>query len=337
VPISFPDHLGRKPRSSDSSSLNARKSAKIGELPKGKVGPLAQLVEQRTFNPWVDGSSPSGPTSHFWHLPLPLEQVRKLRILSGQLNNLGTIENMRAFRFIQDFTRQYILNRFLYLVDPNSTHETFLKLSILHLTEKADFDQKINLLEFGTGGKSSQIMTEFMDNDERIKLFSFENNLNWFNKHRKLYPSNERHDLIYVEKEDWVETALKVLKNIPKGQLIFTFIDSSPWSSRSSLVGLMRQRSDVFLIHDVDYFPHNKVFGAELNPIQFKKTGLVRYGKLDKALLGERNYDDLAKFWVEAFPDVPGYYTGPPTLIASDTLDVRSLAYPSNTIRFNSI
>ena len=37
-------------------------SAKIGELPKGKVGPLAQLVEQRTFNPWVDGSSPSGPT-----------------------------------------------------------------------------------------------------------------------------------------------------------------------------------------------------------------------------------------------------------------------------------
>ena len=44
------------------SSFDAGKSAKIGELPKGKVGPLAQLVEQRTFNPWVDGSSPSGPT-----------------------------------------------------------------------------------------------------------------------------------------------------------------------------------------------------------------------------------------------------------------------------------
>ena len=27
------------------------------------VGPIAQSVEQRTFNPWVDGSSPSGPTS----------------------------------------------------------------------------------------------------------------------------------------------------------------------------------------------------------------------------------------------------------------------------------
>ena len=36
------------------------------QLSKGalsQVGPIAQSVEQRTFNPWVDGSSPSGPTS----------------------------------------------------------------------------------------------------------------------------------------------------------------------------------------------------------------------------------------------------------------------------------
>jgi len=29
------------------------------------VGPIAQSVEQRTFNPWVDGSSPSGPTNSY--------------------------------------------------------------------------------------------------------------------------------------------------------------------------------------------------------------------------------------------------------------------------------
>ena len=28
-------------------------------------GPLAQLVEHRTFNPWVVGSSPTGPTAFF--------------------------------------------------------------------------------------------------------------------------------------------------------------------------------------------------------------------------------------------------------------------------------
>ena len=30
-----------------------------------QLGPIAQSVEQRTFNPWVDGSSPSGPTTNF--------------------------------------------------------------------------------------------------------------------------------------------------------------------------------------------------------------------------------------------------------------------------------
>ena len=29
---------------------------------KRYIGPLAQSVEQRTFNPWVVGSIPTGPT-----------------------------------------------------------------------------------------------------------------------------------------------------------------------------------------------------------------------------------------------------------------------------------
>ena len=29
------------------------------------IGPLAQSVEQRTFNPWVVGSIPTGPTAQF--------------------------------------------------------------------------------------------------------------------------------------------------------------------------------------------------------------------------------------------------------------------------------
>ena len=40
--------------------LNAPVQLSKGAL--GQVGPIAQSVEQRTFNPWVDGSSPSGPT-----------------------------------------------------------------------------------------------------------------------------------------------------------------------------------------------------------------------------------------------------------------------------------
>ena len=38
----------------------AIRSSRVRQL--NKLGPLAQSVEQRTFNPWVVGSSPTGPT-----------------------------------------------------------------------------------------------------------------------------------------------------------------------------------------------------------------------------------------------------------------------------------
>ena len=41
------------------------------------VGPIAQSVEQRTFNPWVDGSSPSGPT---FRKPNPKDWSMKFKL-----------------------------------------------------------------------------------------------------------------------------------------------------------------------------------------------------------------------------------------------------------------
>ena len=43
------------------------------------LGPLAQSVEQRTFNPWVDGSSPSGPT----FIPTPFSPMHT-RMATGK-------------------------------------------------------------------------------------------------------------------------------------------------------------------------------------------------------------------------------------------------------------
>ena len=37
-------------------------SQALNTSPAQKPGPLAQSVEQRTFNPWVVGSIPTGPT-----------------------------------------------------------------------------------------------------------------------------------------------------------------------------------------------------------------------------------------------------------------------------------
>src|SRR5699024_11236050 len=51
------------------------------QSPPEACGPLAQSVEQRTFNPWVVGSSPTGPTPRTRLEPLPDESLAGVRAL----------------------------------------------------------------------------------------------------------------------------------------------------------------------------------------------------------------------------------------------------------------
>lgn len=220
----------------------------------------------------------------------------------------------------------------LYKVDANSTHEEFLKSSISFLLDSLLYSQELWLLEFGTGGKSSILMREFLEKHTEIKLYSFESNIEWLEKHKAAFPINSRHKLIHVENGDWSGETQTVLKEIPDNVMLLSFIDSHPWNSRVIILEILRHRSDIFLVHDCDYFPHNNIFGIELDPIQFKPTGRIRYGKLKPQHLGERRYEDVAKYWMELFPIEPGYFTGPPTLIASNRLNLSDIILPKNSI-----
>ena len=52
------------------SNLGLRPKGLISRILVQKLlGPLAQSVEQQTFNLWVVGSIPTGPTPHTWILP----------------------------------------------------------------------------------------------------------------------------------------------------------------------------------------------------------------------------------------------------------------------------
>ncbi len=58
------------------------------------MGPIAQSVEQRTFNPWVDGSSPSGPTS-----PINYGQLSPLWARSCTRSSVGDLSRLTFFEF----------------------------------------------------------------------------------------------------------------------------------------------------------------------------------------------------------------------------------------------
>lgn len=217
-------------------------------------------------------------------------------------------------------------------VDPNSTHREFLETTILFLLKKLQTSEKLVMLEVGTGGTSSEIMRRILESNDQTALYSFENDKTWYETYQKNYETHERHTNIFVEGENWKSTIDQVLNSLESDCVVFAFIDSSPWSSRVEALNTVKSIARVFLIHDVDYFPHNNLFGTELSPIKFSPRNPFIYGKLKTLNLGLRNYDDIAESWLEIFPQIPGYFTGPPTLVASDFVNVLEINFPLGSI-----
>jgi hypothetical protein len=70
----------------------------VGLIDDLAVGPIAQSVEQRTFNPWVDGSSPSGPTITRKSFSLLQIQVTATRVRMCQISQaFGILPSRQMF------------------------------------------------------------------------------------------------------------------------------------------------------------------------------------------------------------------------------------------------
>ena len=223
---------------------------------------------------------------------------------------------------------------FGFRIDPNSTHREFLEASIVHLISTTPSSSKIVLYEIGTGGESSRIMYKYMSEHKNVYLVSFENNQEWLDIYRNMYSEHERHKIIKVKQDSkWSHTIENELNFLSESSALLSFIDSAPWESRNSALQILSFRSRLTLIHDVDYFPHNGIFGREEVGISKNPFGVFRYGKLKAKHLGKRTYDDIFTSWIEFFPIIPGYFTGPPTLIGSNSMSVHKIKVPQKAIR----
>lgn len=217
-------------------------------------------------------------------------------------------------------------------VDPNGTHRGFLNTSLSYLLDRLQAAEHLVMLEIGTGGSSSEIMRGILESNEQSTLYSFENDGTWYEIYQEDYKKHERHTILFIEKEEWESSISRVLASLESNCVVFAFIDSSPWSSRIEAMNTLKSTARVFLIHDVDYFPHNQHFGIEHSPIKFSPRNPFFYGRLKESNLGLRNYDDIADSWLEIFPQIPGYFTGPPTLVASNFINVLEIEFPTGCI-----
>lgn len=243
--------------------------------------------------------------------------------------NIGNLAS-RLFSKVWRFRKQMS-----YEAEPFGTHAEFLKI-VLHEVKKSSVNDYF-ILEIGTGGMSSSILRAHIENDSHANLISVESNAAWEDKYRREFEAHPRHEIIGFKKSSsWLEILESLSERLVDKEVAITFIDSAPWSSRTLSAVLFREKSSYLLIHDCDYFPRENIWGVEREPILYSPNFSTEYGKLSREKLGSRSYDDMFTYWLECFPSTPGYFTGPPTLVASNILDVRNLEFDGDAIFFTS-
>ena len=169
------------------------------------------------------------------------------------------------------------------------THKKFLEFYIQQTSG--------NIIEFGTGDMSTGLILNCLKGTDR-KLVSVENNKEWYNKMLTQYPESENHQYIFIDEEKYGWQA--VINSMPKFGYSIVFIDQSPWIARRWTMEHFKDTAEYVMIHDVDYFPKNDVFGKVISEFEF-------------------DFSDISNNFKVYYPPLPYCYpTGPPTLVFSN-------------------
>lgn len=170
-----------------------------------------------------------------------------------------------------------------------NTHQPFLKYYVENTLD--------NILEFGCGYGSTPMLRNLIENTDR-KLYTFESDLVWLKQMQQEFPSNDNHEYIYVP--EW-NNLIPGLSN-KFGNLSVVFIDQSPWEARYKTLLEFKNKSEYIIIHDVDWFPENKMFGQKIADFNY-------------------TFNDVADSWKLYYPKKPWPApTGPPTLVIGENL-----------------
>lgn len=123
-----------------------------------------------------------------------------------------------------------------------TTHEQYTRKELSKLRSDAQ------VLELGTGECSSSLMYEFCKNNPDATVQAFETSLTWFNIMHKKFGDLPNYIFNYIETWDGLKD--KILEK----SYDFTFVDQEPWMARIESIDLLKDKCNIFLLHDYDYF-----------------------------------------------------------------------------------
>lgn len=171
----------------------------------------------------------------------------------------------------------------------------------------------MSLLLFGTGDGSTGLLRHILAGTGR-KLVSIEDNIEWLQKMKRLYPENDQHTFVYLEPKENGDHWKEFLKSYQhSNKLSVVFIDQSPWEARVWTLSRFLKDAEYCIIHDADYFclqstsPKDGMLGYTTN-------ASLPYTDESKYSFNLENY----KLY---FPPAPwtNNKRGPPTLVTSGT------------------
>lgn len=177
----------------------------------------------------------------------------------------------------------YVHNTDVYCTHQKYTSEELSKLK----------DNSI-VLELGVGNGSSPLMYEFCKENPTCTVQSFETDAVWFEKMFAKY--GDLPNYVFNLIENWND----LKDHTPEDKYDLTFVDQAPWMARIESIDLLKDKCDLFILHDYDFFNNSD------NPWVESSCNNI-YVSDDSSWLGQKYLTD--------FNMEDNYEVLPPTLI----------------------
>jgi len=123
-----------------------------------------------------------------------------------------------------------------------ATHEQYTREELSKLKSDA------KVLELGIGEGSSPLMYEFCKNNPDAVVQAFETDATWFNMMYQKF--GDLPNYIFNQIETWDD----LVNHTTEKSYDFTFVDQAPWMARIESIDLLKDKCDLFILHDYDYF-----------------------------------------------------------------------------------
>ena len=188
---------------------------------------------------------------------------------------------------------------YIYSENVYATHQPFLEAYVRATSG--------DVLEFGTGDGSTGLLRMLLQGTGR-QLISIEDNKEWLERMISEYPPDDTHKYIYISPEDGAAHWKNFLATFSHPRPIsILFIDQSPWAARLWTHSALSKHAEYTIIHDVDYYPLNNLFGKITNP-RLPYTDPSKY-----------DFSEHFKSYGVYFPPAPWTEKrhGPPTLVGT--------------------